>query len=100
MDDDELPTRGLSGWAGYQLGRMAAEDRDPIGGDAWPLFRRRNGIDRSSNPATLLAQNQALAKENAQLRADLEAYRFNYNNLKAWADRAEQRIEELKKGAG
>jgi hypothetical protein len=97
MNDDELESPGLSGWAGYALGRMAAERDRHTSETIDAMFNRRRQV---VNVDAVLAQNQALANENARLRADLEAYRFNYANLKAWADRAEQRIEELKRGRG
>ncbi len=92
MDDDELPTPGLSGWAGYVLGRMAANRDREMGETVDALFRRRQP---EINVSAVLAQNRALAAENRQLRQDLAAYKLNYGNLKAWANRAEARINQL-----
>jgi hypothetical protein len=63
---------------------------------AWFANRHR----RPADPAALLAQNQALAAENAQLRQELADYQLNYKNLKAWANRAEARIDQLLKDRG
>jgi len=94
---EEESSRGLSGWAGLALGRMWAEhDRSMGESIAWFASRNR----RATDPANLLAQNQALAAENAQLRQELADYKLNYRNLKAWADRAEARIDQLLKDRG
>jgi hypothetical protein len=97
MDDDELATPGLSGWAGYALGRMAAERDRHTSETVDAVFRRRQP---TVNVNAILAQNQALAAENARLRQDLADYQLNYANLKAWANRAEARIEQLLKERG
>lgn len=91
MSNDEH-INGLSGWAGVALGRMWAEhDRSMDETLAWFVNGRRQPV----NPGALQAQNQALLAENAQLRQDLAAYKLNYGNLKAWANRAEARINQL-----
>ena len=90
--DDELPTPGLSGWAGYMLGRMAANRDREMGETMDVLFRRRQP---AINVNSILAQNQALAAENVQLRQELADYKLNYGNLEAWAERAEARINQL-----
>jgi alpha-D-ribose 1-methylphosphonate 5-triphosphate synthase subunit PhnG len=93
MDDDELPTPGLSGWAGYALGRMAAKREQETGEMVDALFRRRQ--QPTVNVNSVLAQNQALAAENARLQQELAAYKLNFNNLRAWADSAEKILERL-----
>jgi hypothetical protein len=93
MDDDELPTPGLSGWAGYALGRMAAKREQETGEMVDALSRRRQ--QPTVNVNSVLAQNQALAAENARLRQELAAYKLNFNNLRAWADSAEKTLERL-----
>jgi hypothetical protein len=95
--DEESHDSGLGGLAWYQLGRMSAES-DRVRSDAIDavLARRRN----ISTQRTLHAQNQALAAENAQLRQELADYQLNYKNLKAWANRAEARIDQLLKDRG
>ena len=99
---DEIPSNGLSGWAGVSLGRMWAEhERSTAGTLRWFGNRHRQGMSLAdfqvANQA-LAAQNQALAAEVLRLREILADYERNYNNLDAWADRAKARIEELKNG--
>jgi len=97
MDEDELPSPGLSGWAGFQLGQMFAEHRRSSAETAAALLHgRRNSIVQQS----LQAQNQALAAENARLRQELADYELNYGNLKAWANRTEARLNQLLKERG
>jgi len=91
MADDES-SNGLSGWAGVALGRMWAEHDRSVGETlTWFANRNRRQID----PAALLAQNQSLAAENAQLRQELADYKRNYAELDAWARRAERQIAQL-----
>ncbi len=91
MPGDES-NNGLSGWAGITLGRMWAEhDRSVDETLEWFANRHRRNVD----PAALVAQNQALAAENARLRRELEAYKLNFNNLRRWADSAENTLERL-----
>lgn len=97
---DELPSNGLSGWAGVALGRMWAEnDRTMEEACKWFVNRHNKGASladfQAANQA-FAAQNQALAAENLRLKQDLSEYEFNYNNLKAWAGRATAEIEQLK----
>jgi hypothetical protein len=97
MDDDELPSPGLSGWAGFQLGQMYAEHRRS---SAETVATLRHGRRAASAQQALVAQNQALVAENARLRQELADYKLNYRNLKAWADRAEAQIDRLLKERG
>jgi hypothetical protein len=91
MDDDGT-SKGLSGWAGVALGRMWAEhDRSMEETADWFANRHRRAVD----PAAVLAENQALAAENARLRQELAAYKLNFNNLRAWADSAEKTLQRL-----
>ena len=99
---DDLPSNGLSGWAGIALGRMWADhDRTMEHAGNWFAGRHNKTASladvQAANQA-LAAQNQALAAENLRLKQDLSDYELNYNNLKAWAGRARARIEELKNG--
>jgi hypothetical protein len=97
MDDDDTLDSGLGGLAMYQLGRMAAEtDHAQSQAVAAMFARRQPQIDVNG----LISQNRALAAENAQLRQDLADYKLNYSNLKAWANRAEARINQLLKDRG
>lgn len=93
MDDDQRG-QGPGGWAWFQLGRMAADhERHTSETVSTLLHHRRSGTALDC----LQIQNEALAAENAQLRQDLEDYQLNYAKLKAWADRAEVRIEQFLK---
>ena len=92
MPDDESNS-GLSGWAGITLGRMWAEhDRSVDETLEWFGNRHRRKVD----PAALVAQNQALAAENAQLRRDLAEYEHNYAKLRAWAEEAARDLKLLR----
>ena len=95
--DDEVEGQGPSGYAWYQLGRMAAENDRHTSQTISTLLHRRRAV---SPDDSLQAQNQALSAENAQLRQELADYKLNYRNLKAWADRAEARIDQLLKDRG
>ena len=96
MEDNE-ESRGPSGWAWFQLGRMAADhERHTSETVSTLLHRRRTNRVQDS----LQLQNQALAAENARLRQALSDYELNYGNLKAWANRAEAKIELLLKQRG
>jgi hypothetical protein len=92
--DDDTQSTGLSGWVWYELGRASAEDSAADSS----AMRRMFGPKRPSVDVNgLINQNQALAAENARLRQDLADYKLNYSNLKAWANRAEARINQLLK---
>jgi hypothetical protein len=92
MDEDELPSPGLSGRARFQLGQMFAEHRRSSAETAAALLHgRRNASVQQS----LQAQNQALAAENARLQQELATYKLNFNNLRAWADSGEKTLEPL-----
>jgi hypothetical protein len=95
---DDLQQSGPSGWAWFQLGRMTARaDRSRSDAIA-SVFAARRQRSVVANP--LVARNQALEAENAQLRQELADYKLNYRNLKAWADRAEAQIDRLLKERG
>jgi cell division protein FtsB len=96
MDDDE-EGQGPSGYAWYQLGRMAAENDRHTSQTIRTLLHRRRAV--SAHDA-LQAQNHALAAENAQLRQELADYKRNYVELDAWARRAERQIAQLLKERG
>jgi hypothetical protein len=92
MEDDELATPGLSGWAGYALGRIAANRDRETGETLDAVFRRRQP---NVNVNSVLDHNQALAAENARLRQELEVYKRNYRELDVWARDAEKQIARL-----
>ncbi len=96
MDGDE-EGQSPSGFAWYQLGKMAAENDRHTSQTISTLLHRRRTISAQDD---LQARVQALAAENARLRQDLADYRLNYRDLKAWADRAEARIDQLLKERG
>ena len=76
-------SNGMSGWAWYQLGQANAEHRASVQRTVNAVFgRRQPSVDVNA----VIAQNHALASENARLRHELGLYRQNYNTLKAWAD--------------
>jgi hypothetical protein len=84
MDDHDSGS-GLSGWAWYRLGQASARRQVSVAETTAVLLGRRSpSIDVNA----VLAQNQALANENATLRNEISLYRQNYNTLKAWADEA------------
>ena len=92
--DDDTPNIGLSGWAWYELGRASAEDAAAERRAVQTVFTpRRSNQDIDG----LVSHNRALLAENARLRQALADYELNYSNLRAWADRAEARINELLK---
>ena len=94
MDDDREESAGLSGWASFQFGLMAAENDRHTSEAVRAVFNRHQP---SNDINALLIQNQALVAENRRLRQDLSDYEFNYNNLKAWAGRATAEIKQLRK---
>ncbi len=95
MDDDTLHS-GPSGWAWFQLGRMAAETERHTSETVRKLLRpRQPTVDVNG----VLTQNQALAAENAQLRRDLDAYKHNYSKLRTWAEEAKRDLDRLQRSA-
>jgi hypothetical protein len=92
--DDELPSPGLSGLAGYALGRMSAENDRVMDGFARSLRRRLQPPAVTVDVNTLLAENQALRQQLNAAQAELENYEYNYRLLKEWAKRAEAKLRE------
>jgi regulator of replication initiation timing len=91
--DDDAKDQGLSGWAGYALGRLAAERDQHTSETMAAVFGRRL---QTTDGAELVAQNRSLAAENAKLRERLTVYHENYTRLKEWADRAEAELARLR----
>ena len=87
--DDDLPSQGMSGWAGYALGRMSAESDQVMDEFAQKLNRRFRPQAPTVDVNVLIADNQELLAENQELRRLLGDYERNYRALKAWADEAE-----------
>jgi hypothetical protein len=92
--DDELPSAGLSGLAGYALGRMSAENDRVMDGFAQSLRRRSRPPTPTVDVNALLTENQALRQQLSAAQAELENYGYNYRVLKEWAKRAEAKLRE------
>jgi hypothetical protein len=92
MDDDE-EGRGPSGYAWFQLGRMAADHERHTSETVAALLHRRRTVNVQDS---LQVQNQALAAENARLRQDLAAYQHNYDRLRTWAEEARRDLKRLR----
>jgi cell shape-determining protein MreC len=91
--DDELGGSGLSGWAWYQLGQMSADSSAKTRAAVRNVFRpRRSTVDVNG----VLAQNQALAAENARLRQELATYQHNYAKLRTYAEEARRDLKRLR----
>ena len=93
MDDEEAGDSGFGGLAMFQLGRWSAESSaarldlvDSLFGPKRPTV----------NVNQLIANNQALAAENARLRQELANYKHNYRRLKEWADEMEPVLDKLR----
>lgn len=95
---------GLSGWAWYQMGRMAADgDRqrcETVRALLSPPPADTNAL--VANNRALVAQNQALWAQSAELQrinAELvdrhNALLRDYQELSSWADGAAARLKEL-----
>jgi hypothetical protein len=93
MDGDE-ESQGASGYAWYQLGKMAAENDRHTSQTISTLLHRRQAVSAYD---ALQAQNQGLAAENARLQQELEVYKRNYRELDVWARDAEKQIARLLK---
>ena len=86
---------GLSSeeYAAHQAGQRSAEDAAQTGRLVRSLFRTKNpAVDVNQ----LVANNQALAAENARLRQELANYKHNYLRLKEWADEVEPVLDRLR----
>lgn len=86
---------GLSSeeYAAYQAGQRSAEDAAQTGRIVRSLFRPKvPTVDVNQ----LIANNQALAAENARLRQELASYRHNYLRLREWADEMEPVLDKLR----
>ncbi len=92
---DDIQDSGPGGWAWFQLGRMAAKADRSRSEAILAIFAARRQKHVVADP--LLAQNQALAAENARLGQELEVYKRNYRELDVWARDAEKQIARLLK---
>ncbi|WP_424138915.1 hypothetical protein [Roseomonas chloroacetimidivorans] len=92
--DDDLPSQGMSGWAGYALGRMSAESDQVMDEFARTLNRRFRPQAPTVDVNALLAENQALRQQLKATQSALTDYEFNYAELKKWAREAEAKLRE------
>ena len=60
--DDDLPSQGMSGWAGYALGRMSAESDQVMDEFARKLNQRFRPQAPTVDVNALLAENQELRR--------------------------------------
>lgn len=94
MDDEEAGDSGVGGLAMFQLGRWSAESSAARLDLVHSLFGpKRPAVDVNQ----LIANNQALAAENARLRQQLAAYQHNYQRLCAWRDEVEPFLDTMRK---
>jgi hypothetical protein len=92
MDDDE-ESRGPSGYAWFQLGRMAADHERHTSETVAALLHRRRTVNVQDS---LQAQNHALAAENARLRQELATCQHNYAKLRIYAEEARRDLKRLR----
>ena len=86
---------GLSSeeYAAYQAGQRSDEDAAQTGRIVRSLFRPKvPTVDVNQ----LIANNQALAAENARLRQELEDYKLNYHRMKEWARQVEPFLDTFR----
>ena len=93
--DDEGEGSGLSGWAGFALGRMSAEHDRSMSQTAHWFNRTFFGRPSQASPRIAVPSYDSIAAENVELRRQLENYKHNYGRLKRWADEAEQKLKRL-----
>jgi hypothetical protein len=92
--DDELDSPGISGLAGYALGRMSAENDRVMANFGRSLQRRLRPAAPVVDVDALLAENQMLRDQLASTRADLDTVRGIYGRLHAWATQASVLMRE------
>ena len=97
--DDDRNEGGLGSLAMYQLGRWSVESEHELSAVTRDMVDRRRGLGRKEQ---WKAANQALAQENAQLRQhladalfELDTYKMNYDELRRWADGAQETMRKL-----
>jgi hypothetical protein len=92
--DDELHSPGISGLAGYALGRMSAENDRVMANFGRSLQRRLRPAAPVVDVDALLAENQMLRDQLASTQADLHRLQGIYDRLNAWATQASQFMRE------
>ena len=97
---DEEQDNGISGVAGLALGRMWA-NHDRMVDETYDQLHARRGPNTADRRVSI-AEVNALRLENAQLRQqladtlfDLDTYKMNYDELRRWADGAEETMRKL-----
>ena len=93
MDDEEAGDSGFGGLAMFQLGRWSAESSAARLDLVDSLFGPKR---QTVNVNQLIANNQALAAENARLRQELEDYKLNYHRMKEWARQVEPFLDTFR----
>ena len=93
--DDELHSPGLSGYAGYALGRMSAQNERALGDFGRALQRRFRPVAPTVDVGALIAENEMLRRQLADTEADFSLLQGNHTRLKAWAIQASQALDEL-----
>ena len=93
MSDDGTRDPGLDELAAFQFGRWSAESDAELSRIMDSMRQARGG--GTGEVGQLLAANAALRAENAaliaekiQLQKQVNLYKYNYDVLKEWADRA------------
>ena len=92
--DDELHSPGLSGYAGYALGRMAAESERDLEDFGRSLRRRVQPSAPTVDVSALIAENEMLRQQLASTQADLSNLQGIYNRLDLWATQASRTLRE------
>ena len=92
--DDELHSPGLSGYAGYALGRMSAQNERALGDFGRALQRRLQPSASAAEVGVLIAENEALRQQLAAVQANLCSLEADYSKLKAWGIKASQVLDK------
>lgn len=92
--DDDLHSPGLSGYAGYGLGRMSAQNERALGDFGKALQRRFRPAAPAVDVSALIAENEMLRQQLAATQADLSNLQGIYNRLDVWATQASRTLRE------
>lgn len=89
-----MHSQGMSGFAGYTLGRLSAQN-DRIMENLATSFRNRFQPEPPRvDVNALLAENQMLRQQLAATRSGLTTLRKSYDELFAWAGKASALLRE------
>ena len=100
--DDGNESNGLSGWAGFMLGRMAEQEAVSNAAFSRKLRARFRGevpVDVSSLQNEIWRLRNVVATKDrdiAELNNHIRGMEHNFDRLNEWSIWAEQRIVELK----